>query len=63
MVTDIFIYFLTFQTPLHRATNQGQRDIMEILLRNGANINEKSVRIHRRSGQGDGKTERLSEQL
>ncbi len=33
-----------FQTPLHDAAGQGKGDIAEILLRSGANINEKNVR-------------------
>jgi hypothetical protein len=34
-----------FQTPLHQAAGNGKGDVLEILLRNGANINEKDVRI------------------
>ena len=41
---DIFVYF---QTPLHFAADNGKLDVVEILLRNGANINEKDVRNHR----------------
>jgi ankyrin repeat protein len=33
-----------FQTPLHLAAFSGKRDVVEILLRNGANINENNVR-------------------
>jgi ankyrin repeat protein len=33
-----------FQTPLHSAAQYGKGDVVEILLRNGANINEKDVK-------------------
>jgi ankyrin repeat protein len=33
-----------FQTPLHTAARWGNGDVVEILLRNGANINEKAVK-------------------
>jgi ankyrin repeat protein len=36
---------ILFQTPLHNAAGNGYEDIVEILLRNGANINEKTVRM------------------
>ena len=36
--------FWFFQTPLHSAAANGKLDVVEILLRNGANINEKNVR-------------------
>jgi ankyrin repeat protein len=34
-----------YQTPLHSAAYHGNIDSMKILLQNGANINEKDVRI------------------
>jgi hypothetical protein len=40
---DIFLMFC-FQIPLHIAAREGKGDVVEILLRNGANINEKNVR-------------------
>ncbi len=42
------IYFLMYlsQTPLHQAAYNGRGVIMEILLQNGANINDKNVSIH-----------------
>ncbi len=39
----IFLMFL-FQTPLHFAAFSGKGVVVEILVRNGANINEKNVR-------------------
>jgi ankyrin repeat protein len=39
---DIFLMFW-FQTPLHYAAAAGKGDVAEILLRNGASINEKNV--------------------
>jgi hypothetical protein len=33
-----------FQTSLHAAASTGKGDVIEILLRNGANVNEKDVR-------------------
>ena len=38
------LIFVFFQTPLHFAAYNGKGDVVEILLRNGANINEKDVR-------------------
>jgi hypothetical protein len=40
---DILLMF-SFQTPLHYAAENGKGDAVEILLRNGANINEKNVK-------------------
>ncbi len=40
---DIFLMF-RFQTPLHLAARNGKGDVVEILLQNGANINEKDVK-------------------
>jgi hypothetical protein len=34
-----------FQTPLHAAAANGEVDVVEILLRNGANINQNDVKI------------------
>ena len=39
--------FVIFQTPLHYAADNGKGDVVEILLRNGANIHEKAVRNDR----------------
>ena len=44
---DTFLIFVFFQTPLHWAAENGKGDVVEILLRNGANVNEKEVRNHR----------------
>ena len=44
---DIFLIFVFFQTPLHLAAANGKGDVVEILLRNGANIHEKDVRNDR----------------
>ena len=41
---DIFLIFVFFQTPLHYAAQNGYEDVVEILLRNGANVHEKNVR-------------------
>ena len=41
---DIFLIFVFFQTPLHYAAQNGYGDVVEILLRNGANVHEKNVR-------------------
>ncbi len=38
------VLMLWFQTPLHLAAEKGQGDVVEILVRNGANINDKTVR-------------------
>ena len=38
--------FVFFQTPFHLAAWNGKGDVVEILLRNGANIHEKDVRYH-----------------
>jgi ankyrin repeat protein len=40
---DVFL-MIRFQTPLHDAARNRKGDIVEILLRNGANINEKAVK-------------------
>ena len=62
--SNLILIFVIFQTPLHLAADNKDGDIVEILLRNGANIHEKDVIItEMRSGGGDGKTERQSEQL
>ena len=42
---DIFLIFVFFQTPLHWASYKGKGDVVEILLRNGANIHEKDVKL------------------
>jgi hypothetical protein len=39
----IFLIFW-FQTPLHYAAWEGKGDVVEILVQNGANINEKDVK-------------------
>ena len=44
---DIFLIFVFLQTPLQIATFWGIREVVEILLRNGANIHEKDVRNDR----------------
>ena len=44
---DIFLIFVFFQTPLHFAAEHGKGDAVEILLRNGANIDDIDVRNHR----------------
>lgn len=36
---------LLFQTPLHQAVWMGKENVVEILVKNGAKINEKNVRI------------------
>ena len=41
------LIFVFFQTPLHLAAGNGYGDVVEILLRNGANIHEKDVRNFR----------------
>ncbi len=41
---EICFFHIFFQTPLHRASYSGSGDIVVILLRNGANVNEKDVR-------------------
>ncbi len=43
---DMYVFLMFwFQTPLHYAAANGKGDIVEILVRNGANINEKDVKI------------------
>ena len=42
-----FLIFVFFKTPLHLAAHDGKGDVVEILLRNGANIHEKDVRNDR----------------
>ena len=44
MAQRSLLNFVFFQTPLHLAAANGKRDVVEILLRNGANIHEKDVR-------------------
>ena len=41
----MFVFYI--QTPLHSAAEEGKGDVVEMLLRNGANVNEKDVRNHR----------------
>jgi ankyrin repeat protein len=41
-----YILMLLFQTPLIYAAFNGRGDAVEILLQNGANINDKDVSIH-----------------
>ncbi len=41
---EIYFWCFWFQTPLHLAARYGKGDVMEILLRNGANVNEKRVK-------------------
>jgi ankyrin repeat protein len=36
---------ILFQTPLHDVVREGKGDVVEILLQNGANVNEKNVKI------------------
>ena len=50
-------------TSLHLAAESGKERVVEILLRNGANIHEKEVEITEMKSGGDGKPERQSEQL
>jgi hypothetical protein len=40
---EIYFWCFWFQTPLHIAAYNGKGDVVEILVRNGANINEKNV--------------------
>ncbi len=42
--TEIYLRSALFQTPFHWVALNGKGDVVEILLRNGANINEKDVR-------------------
>ncbi len=42
---DFYFFDVFFQTPLLSAAGNGRGDVVEILLLNGANINEKDVRI------------------
>jgi hypothetical protein len=35
---------IRFQTPLHDAAWEGKEDVVEILVQNGANVNEKDVK-------------------
>ena len=44
LICVFLICIFVFQTPLHLAAENGKGDVVEILLRNGANINEKNVR-------------------
>jgi ankyrin repeat protein len=39
-----YIFDVLIQTPLHWAAVNGKGDAVKILLRNGANINEKNVK-------------------
>ena len=42
---EIFILtFYLFQTPLHIAVENGKKEIVEILIQNGGDINSKDVR-------------------
>ncbi len=43
---DAYIYILMFwfQTPLHHAAYKKSEDVVEILLRNGATVNNRNVR-------------------
>ena len=60
--TEISNSCLIFQTALHAAVCRGKEDVVETLLRNGADINEKAVSNHKKkSVGGDGKTERQSD--
>jgi hypothetical protein len=56
--TEIFLMYL-FQTPLHDAAGNGKGDVVEILLRNGATINEQNARIS--FGEADRVSERKNE--
>ena len=47
MIQRYIFDFVFFQTPLHRAAENGNGDVVEILLLNGASINEKDVRNDR----------------
>ena len=44
MAQRYILIFVFFQTPLHSAAWNGKGDVVEILLRNGANIHETNVR-------------------
>jgi ankyrin repeat protein len=44
--SEIYFICIVFQTPLHNAAGNGEGDVVEILLQNGANINEKFVRFN-----------------
>jgi hypothetical protein len=45
MAQKIYPFMLLFQTPLHIAAGNGKDEVLEILLWNGADINEKNARI------------------
>ena len=51
--TEIFFDDYSFQTPLHRVAWTGKGDIVEILLRNGANVHEKHVKISEMRSGGE----------
>ncbi len=44
--TEIYLTIALFQTALHRAAMNGKVDVVEILVRNGARIDETDVSIN-----------------